>query len=58
MVSCDREIVDSETRTKSFNEFINKLATPIGDLGRRDSVVSDIALVDNPRGLLSRETLE
>jgi hypothetical protein len=51
-------MIDSETRTESFGEFIDELATPIGDPGRRDSVVSDTALADNPRGLLSREILE
>jgi hypothetical protein len=58
MVSCSGEIIDFETRIESFSKFINELATPIGNLGRRDSVVSDIALADNPRGLLSRETLK
>ena len=58
MISYDREIVDSETCIESFSEFINELATPIGDSGRKDSIISDIALVDNSRGLLSCETLE
>jgi hypothetical protein len=51
-------MIDFKTRIESFSEFINELATPIGDLDRRDSVISDTALADNPRGLLSRKTLK
>jgi hypothetical protein len=51
-------MINSETRIESFNKFINELATPIGDLDRRNSVILDITLADNPRGLLSRKTLE
>jgi hypothetical protein len=51
-------MIDSKTRIKSFNEFINELAIPIGNLSKRDSVILNITLADNLRGFLSRETLE